>query len=317
MALNPMFAPLLPLVAALPVLTGQDGSQQASQTDVIATDSDRHSRLTVPVRLGEHGPFDFMIDTGSQNTVISTRVAEKLALRPGARAKLVGMAGVEMVDTVELEQIDLGTRSFYGLLAPLLQHGDIGADGILGLDSLQGQRVLIDFRRSLIAVDDAKALGGNRGFEIVVTARRRSGQLIMTDAVLDGVKVDVVVDTGAETSVGNRALQQAMRRRHSPQGTAELRSVTGQTIVAELGLGRAMDVGEITFQNVLVAYVDSPAFAVLQLADRPALFLGMRDLRGFDRVAVDFAARKIYFDVPADALSHGVSVTSGSRLRLR
>jgi predicted aspartyl protease len=311
MAVNPLFAPLLPLLAALPVLTGQDGGQQASETDVIATQGDRHSRMTVPVRMGAHGPFNFMIDTGSQNTVISTRIAERMALKATARAKLIGVVGIEMVDTVELDQIDLGRRSFYGLLAPMLDHNDIGADGILGLDSLQGQRVLIDFRRDLIAVNDAKTLGGNRGFEIVVTARRRSGQLIMTDAVLDGVRVELVVDTGAETSIGNRALQVAMQRRHSPQGTAELRSVTGQTYVAELGLGRSMAVDDITFENVLIAYVDSPAFAALQLGDKPALFLGMRDLRGFDRVAIDFAARKIFFDVPEETMSGRGRLASG------
>lgn len=317
MAPHSLLAPLLPLIAALPVLTGQDGSQQASQTDVIAMNGDRHARMTVPVRMGEHGPFNFLIDTGSQNTVISTNLAERLALKPNARARLIGITGVEMVDTVELDQIDLGRRSYYGLLTPLLNAGDIGADGILGLDSLQGQRVLIDFRRDLIAVDDAKALGGNRGYEIVVTARRRSGQLIMTNAVLDGVRVDVVIDTGAETSIGNRALQVAMRRRQSPQGQAELRSVTGQTVTADLGLGRAMEIDDITFRNVLVAYVDSPAFAALNLNAKPALFLGMRDLRAFDRVAIDFSARKIFFDMKEGTATsdRGISNRVGSRLR--
>ena len=312
MALHPLFAPLLPLLALLPVLTGQDGGQQASETDVIATDGDRHARMTVPVRLGVHGPFNFLIDTGSQNTAISTRVAERMALKPSSRAKLIGVVGTAMVDMVELEQIDLGRRSFYGLLAPLLDAGDMGADGIIGLDSLQGQRVLVDFRRDLIAVNDAKTLGGNRGFEIVVTARRRSGQLIMTDAVLDGVRVEVVIDTGAETSIGNRALQLAMKRRHSPQGTAELRSVTGQRMLAELGLGRRMKVDDITFRNVLIAYVDSPAFAALDLNAKPALLLGMRDLRGFDRVAIDFASRKVFFDVPEGAMDGGVRSWSGA-----
>ncbi len=317
MALHPLLAPLLPLLAALPVLTGQDGGQQASETDVIATDGDRHSRMTVPVRMGVHGPFNFLIDTGSQNTVISTRVAERMALKPTARARLISVIGTEMVDTVELEQIDLGRRSFYGILAPLLDHNNIGADGIIGLDSLQGQRVLIDFRRDLIAVNDAKTLGGNRGFDIIVTARRRSGQLIMTDAVLDGIKVEVVIDTGAETSIGNRALQLAMKRRHSPQGTVELRSVTGQRMIAELGLGRKMRVDDITFQNVLIAYVDSPAFPALDLNEKPALLLGMRDLRAFDRVAIDFAARKIFFDVPEGAMDGGVRSWSGTASKLR
>jgi predicted aspartyl protease len=317
MAINPLFAPLLPLLAALPVLTGQDGGQQATGTDVIAASGDRNSRMTVPVRMGAHGPFNFLIDTGSQNTVISTRVAERMALKPTARAKLISVIGTEMVDTVELEQIDLGRRSFYGLLTPLLQQDNIGADGILGLDSLQGQRVLIDFRRDLIAVNDAKTLGGNRGYEIIVTARRRSGQLIMTDAVLDGIRVEVVIDTGAETSIGNRALQKAMKRRHSPQGTAELRSVTGQTMIAELGLSRSMTVDDIDFQNVLIAYVDSPAFAALDLNAKPALLLGMRDLRSFNRVAIDFATRKIFFDVPDSAMDGPIQSRTGSATRLK
>jgi predicted aspartyl protease len=317
MALHSLLAPMLPLLATLPVLTGQDGSQQASQTDVIATNVDRHARMTVPVRMGAHGPFNFLIDTGSQNTVVSTRVAERMALKSTSRAKLISVVGTEMVDMVELDQIDLGRRSYYGLLAPLLEQDNIGADGILGLDSLQGQRVLIDFRRDLIAVNDAKILGGNRGYEIVVTARRRSGQLIMTDAVLDGVRVDVVIDTGAETSIGNRALQQAMKRRHSPQGTTEVRSVTGQTMIAELGLGRKMAVDDITFNNVLVAYLDSPAFAALGLNAKPALLLGMRDLRGFNRVAIDFASRKIFFDVPEGAMDGGIQGRSGAATRLR
>jgi predicted aspartyl protease len=284
------------------VLTGQDGSQQTGETDVVAFTADRDSRMTVPVTVSERGPFNFLIDTGSQNTVISKQLAARLLLEPSARAKLISVTGVEMVDTVELDQLDLGKRSYYGLLAPLLEDGDIGADGILGLDSLQGQRVLIDFKKELIAVNDAKALGGNRGFEIVITARRRSGQLIMTNAVLDGVKVDVVIDTGSETSVGNPALQAAMRRRHSPQGQAQLRSVTGQTMMAELGLGREMKIEDITFQNVLVAYLDSPAFAALGLANKPALLMGIRDLRAFDRVAIDFQAKKIFFDVAPNRL---------------
>jgi len=303
MPMHAVLAPLLPLVTALAVMTGQDGSQQAGQTDVVAIATDRDNRMTVPVTLSEQGPFNFLIDTGSQNTVISKRLAAQLSLEPTARAKLISVAGTEMVDTVELDEIALGTRSYYGLLAPLLNHGDIGADGILGLDSLQGQRVLIDFKKNLMAVNDAKALGGNRGFDIVVTARRRSGQLIMTNAVLDGVRVNVVIDTGTETSVGNRALQVAMRKRHSPQGQAQLRSVTGHTVTADLGLGREMKVNDITFQNVLVAYVDSPAFRALGLADKPAMLMGIRDLRAFDRVAIDFQAKKVYFDVPAYKLA--------------
>ena len=38
----------------------------------------------------------------------------------------------------------------------------------------------------------------------------------------------------------------------------------------------------------------------LELGKKPALLLGMRELRSFDRVAIDFANRRVMFDVPAD-----------------
>lgn len=300
MPFNPILAKLVPLLAAVPVLTGQDGGQQASTVDIVAIGTDQHDRMTVPVRIGASGPYNFLIDTGAQNTVLSKALAAQLSLVSTRKARLVGIAGTEIVDTVDIEEIGLGRRSYYSLLAPLLDQAHIGAQGILGLDTLQGQRVVLDFKRRLISIDDAKNLGGNRGFEIIVTAKRRSGQLIMADAVIDGVPTEVVIDTGTETSIGNPALQRAMARRRG-QETAILTSVTGQEIEAQMGIGRKLVVGDMIISNLLIAYADAPAFGALDLDKRPAILLGMRDLRTFDRVAIDFAARKILFDLPREA----------------
>ena len=301
MPMHPALLPLLPFAAAVPTILHQEGLPQSSAVEVVAAKSDRHERLTVPVRIGTHGPFDFLIDTGSQNTVLSTDLARRLALVPNRKARLVSVAGTQVVDTVDIDPIDLGRRSYYGLTAPLLESEHMGADGILGLDSLQDQRVLVDFRQGLMAINDARSLGGNRGFEIVVEARRRSGQLIMADARLEGIKVQVVIDTGAETSIGNLALQRALSRKRKSE-KVELLSVTGHQISADLSYGRWLEIGTMRFNNVAIAYTDAPAFAVLKLDSRPALLLGMRDLRSLDRLAIDFASRRILFDIPSDAL---------------
>lgn len=295
----------LPYAALLAIAVlpgGSDAAPQASDVELIQTGEDRHQRLTVPVTIGSSGPYEFMVDTGSQHTVLATSLATKLGIPLGRKAKLTGVAGSEMVDTVELDEIALGKRSYYGLLAPLLDRSDIGAEGIIGLDSLQGQRVQFDFRKGLLAVADAQALGGNRGYEIVVTARRRSGQLIMTQARIDGIRVQVVIDTGSDTSIGNRALQRQLSLR-GQSGQMTLRSVTGQEIVADIGFARGLTIDQVTFANVLVAYADSPHFPLLGLDKQPTLFLGMRDLRQLDRVAIDFASRRIYFDIPETAAS--------------
>ena len=296
----------LALLGALPIV-GQDAATQTSTTDIIKTASDGYDRLTVPVRIGKNGPYDFLIDTGAERTVLARGLAERLGLVPTGRATLIGVAGSLAVDLVDVAEVRLGSRSFYDLSAPLLEGSHIGADGIIGLDGLRNQRVLIDFKRNLIAVDDAKELGGNRGFEIVVRARLRGDQLIMTNALIDGVKTDVVIDTGAQSTIGNRALQRALAKRRAPQRTS-LTSVTGQSIIADLVFARRVTIGNLDFTDLAIVFADSPPFERLNLSEKPALLLGMGQLRAFQRVAIDFQERKILFDLPPH------SATTGSRV---
>lgn len=274
-------------------------AEPAGEVDIIHGDADRDQLMTLPVRIGEHGPFRFLIDTGSQRTVVSTELATRLGLAPGPKVRIVGIAGTESVESAQVEEVGLGRRTLFAQPVLLLDDRYMGADGIIGLDGLQGQRVLMDFSRNTLAIGDARSLGGNRGYEIVVTARRKSGQLIMTDALIDGVRVAVVIDTGANTSVGNRALQRALRQVRTSRPT-RLVSVTGQSISADLGFARKLEIETIGITNLVIAYADAPPFAVLGLDRRPAILLGMRELRLFRRIAIDFGMRKVMFDVPED-----------------
>ncbi len=268
--------------------------------DVVKADIDRHDRMTVPVRIGAAGPFDFLVDTGAERTVLARDIATRLRLPTSGTGLLIGIAGTQSVDLVEVDEINLGRRSFYGLTAPLLDGYNIGADGIIGLDSLQDQRVLLDFDKKRMAIGDAMQLGGSRGFEIVVQARRRSGQLIMTNALIDGVRTDIVIDTGSDTSIGNRALQKALAKRHKGE-TTELQSVTGQTIMADLAMAKTLKLGTMTMSNSVLVFADTPAFEKLEMVKRPAMFMGMNQLKLFHRVAIDFSTKRILFDLPDNA----------------
>ncbi|HUQ14273.1 MAG TPA: retroviral-like aspartic protease family protein [Novosphingobium sp.] len=305
--LLPLLAPLL-AGASVPVSLGQDAAQKAGAIDLVEVRTDRQDRMTVSVRIGEAGPYRFLIDTGAERTVVSRSIAETLKLVPAGRATLVGVAGSLPVDMVEVDEIKLGRRSYYALLTPLLESHHMGADGIIGIDGLQGQRVLLDFARNTMAVSEANDLGGNRGFEIIVRAHRRSGQLIMTNAMIDGVKTDVVIDTGARTTIANRALQRALAKRGKLEQTS-LMSVTGQSILADLAIVRRFKVGNLELNGVQIAFADAPPFARLDLADKPALLLGMNELRVFKRVAIDFESRKVLFDLPNGVASTRNSVT--------
>ncbi|PNB35292.1 hypothetical protein C1X73_38035, partial [Pseudomonas sp. FW305-130] len=56
-------------------------------------------RLSVPVMIGQNGPFRFIVDTGAERTVIARDLATTLALAPGKRVRISAMAGSTGADT--------------------------------------------------------------------------------------------------------------------------------------------------------------------------------------------------------------------------
>lgn len=276
---------------------GKVGSSEDPAIETLQGQEDNSQRMTVDVAVEGNGPYRFLVDTGSQRTVVSTALARSLALVPGPNVTIVGMAGIDKVGTAKVDAIAVGKRALHGLTVPLLQDQHIGADGILGTDSLQDQRVLLDFTKNSISIGDSRELGGNSGYEIVVRARKRSGRLIMTNARIDGVYVNVVIDTGSSHTVGNRALQRALR--DNREGAMTLWSVTGHTLPADIGFAKELDIDRLRVNNVLIAYADAPAFRELKLDRTPAIFLGMREMRGMNRISIDFSTRRILFDLPS------------------
>lgn len=267
-------------------------------TETIQGRADRERRLTIPIRIGGRGPYHFVVDTGSQRSLVASSVVARLALPPSQTLHIVDIGGRSEVATALAEEFGIGRQTYRNLVMPVLLDEHIAADGVVGTDNMQGQRVLLDFARNRLEIGDAKSLGGNRGYEIVVTARRKSGQLIITEAVIEGVRVSVVIDTGAETSIGNRALQRVLSKRGKTEAIT-LVSVTGTEIVADLAAHGKLAIGSVTIDNPLIAFADSPVFPALELDKRPAMLLGMRELRLFKRVALDFRSRKVMFDLPA------------------
>lgn len=269
---------------------------ETSPDEVIEGDAERYERLTVPVMIAGQGPFRFMIDTGAQATAVTRGIEQQLQLPSAGTATVIGMASRQLVDLVDLDALQLGSRTINNIEVPVLERQHIGADGILGIDSLQGLRVLLDFKHDTISVAGADELGGNKGYEIVVRARRRDGQLLITDAMIDGVKTAVIIDTGAQMSVGNLALRRKLRARLS--GTSTSTDVLGNSLIGEVGLAQSLEIDGLRIDNLAISYADTPAFDALGFSKRPALSLGMFHLRMFDRVAIDFDTRRVLFDLP-------------------
>lgn len=255
------------------------------------------SRMTVSVAVNGQGPYRFVVDSGADSSVIGRRVATSLKLPVGRSVTLNGMTGSSIVPRVLVDELGLGPVSVADLELPVLSEADLGGDGMLGIDALAEQRLMLDFEKRSITVQDASKPAPRMDGEIVVTARRRRGQLILTQAKANGRQVEAVIDTGTEVTIGNSALREQLLRRNVQMEKIAITGVTGETVELDMAPVTEIRLGSVILRNVPIAFADVPPFAVFGLSKQPALLLGTDLMEVFRRVSLDFRARKVRFQL--------------------
>jgi Aspartyl protease len=257
------------------------------------------TRLSVEVHVNGRGPYKFIVDSGADTSAVGLRIAHALQLPLATPAILNGMTSRELVDRVKVDTLTLGPSTIRDLELPALREEDVGGDGLIGIDALVQQRLMMDFEKRLIKVEDARK--PPRTFspdEIVITAKRRRGQLILTEVRSGRISLDAVIDTGAEISIGNLALRDKLLRRGRDRfWTVDAIGVTGVTIKLQLASVGELQLGPVTLRDVPIAFADVPPFALFGLSNEPALLLGTDVLETFRRVSLDFKARKVRFQL--------------------
>ncbi|MCL6697870.1 retroviral-like aspartic protease family protein [Sphingomonas sp. NSE70-1] len=284
-------------------------------SDEVALSSDGADRMTVPVSVGGTGPYQFLVDTGSERTVISKELAKQLRLTSGRSAVLHSVMGANNIDTVHIPRLQVSSNTISVVDAPALGASNIGADGMLGIDSLRSQRVLFNFKSKTMSITPSnQPLERLEGDTIVVRARSKDGRLIFTKAKIDGQRVSVIVDTGSQVTIANMALRKLlMKKGHVPiPETVTIESVTGEQMSANVTRVAAVELGGVTLTDLSIAFADAHIFRQLDLDDRPALLLGMNAMKAFDQISIDFAAKKVRFVLPSTSMRKELRVAAAT-----
>ena len=266
----------------------------------IAAVADIYSRMTAGVRVEGQGPFDFVVDTGANQSVISAELAARLGLPVNASAPLNGVAGVMMAPTT-YAVLDIAGRRKPGAAFSILPAAAIGGQGLLGLDHLGGQRLTLDFRTPSVRIETATKLW-NAGRDVVVRGRQVSGQLTLVDADIAGLKITAFIDSGAQSTIGNLALRNLAANGGRALGvwaTTPIVSATGQTIEAELANLPNLRIGGMRVPNWPVAFAELHTFHMWNLVDQPAILIGVDILSRFESVSLDFFRNEVRFRLPS------------------
>lgn len=285
----------------LDAVAGIPEIDKTTQTQDIRFHNDTGDRMTVPVKLGGAGPYQFLVDTGADRTAISRELVSSLKLENTGGAQLHSVSGVSTVTTALVRNLELTRPPEKAIDAAVLDRAYMGADGIVGVDVLRSERVQFDFAtQTMSIVPSATPDFTMEKGAIVVSARRKNGRLIVTDADVDGRGLVVVLDTGSQVSIGNAALRRRLLGSNliDPQKTIELESVTGEKITGDYTIIPKIVIGGITLSNLVVVFTDAETFKQLQLQNKPSLLLGMNAIRAFKKVSIDFARKKFRVVLP-------------------
>ena len=285
----------------LDAVSGVPDIDKTTQTEDLRFRNDGEDRMTVPVRLSGAGPYQFLVDTGADRSAVSRQIVARLGLPAAGGAELHSLSGISTIGTARLTDVALTRTPERSVDAAVLDSAYIGADGIVGVDLLRSQRVQFDFEKQTMSIvpsetpDFAQEPG-----TIVVRAKRKNGRLVVTDAVANGERLTVVLDTGSQVSIGNEALRRRLMREDlvSIQKSVELESVTGQKITGDYMFVRELSIGGVSLNNLAVVFADAHTFKQLKLDRKPALLLGMNAIRAFKKVSIDFANRKFRVVLP-------------------
>jgi predicted aspartyl protease len=305
-------------LAALPCSGFAAWAQDAATQPAVIQEFeiDRSNRMTVQVQVNGSTAVPFVVDTGSERTVIANDLAKRLALETGPRLTLATISGQTQVDSYFINKLTSAAVSLEDVEAPGLERSNLGAYGLLGIDSLEDSRVLLDFARNKMEVLPSPRKKGKTKIEngmIVVNATKRAGRMIISTAKIAGVRVDIILDTGAQSSMANNALKAKLRPRHLriDYVPVTMRSVTGEQVAGEYNQLKQIEIGGLTINDLPITFADNYAFKALKMEETPAIMLGMDALRLFDRVIIDFGNRRVGFDLPK-----GVELQSPARIAL-
>lgn len=306
------------LASALLALAAPLSAQQAEVPPAPVTPEqldfiNSNDRMSVPVTISGGGPYRFIVDTGAQRTVISRELAGRLGLAPGPNVRMTAMAGTTDVGTVVIPLISVSTMGGTRIEAPSLESRNLGAPGILGIDTLQGHALSIDFERQIMLVTPSvkrrHKINAAPG-EIVVQAKSVFGEMIVTDARYRGQRVRVILDTGSGVTMGNLALQRRVARHTKDVQQIPILDVAGASMLVDYTQIDRFEIGDVTIANLPIAFADCEPFRHFGLTDQPALLLGMDALRLFRHVKIDFANREVRLLIAPDAIGNAKSSPS-------
>jgi predicted aspartyl protease len=280
-----------PASACVPIATGT-----SSVTG--ATSKDSAGRAVALININGQGPFRFIIDTGANRSVLSQALATRLGLEHSGIGVVHSVDGAELAMLVNVESLSFGGLRLSSGETPVLDGAMLdGEHGLLGVDGMAGRLLHVDFARNCVEIHESAAQMPLQGW-LSVPARMRFGSLLLVQGTIMGVRVNVLIDTGSNISLGNEQFRRALL----DVGARSIEYRNGHAftfgrpiVLAHRVWTPRLHLGRTVVDGVNAYIGDFHIFDVWGLQDEPTVLIGTDVLARSREMAIDYENGVVHF----------------------
>jgi hypothetical protein len=265
--------------------------------------SPNSNRIVVGVSLNQSGPYNFLLDTGTQMTLVEPSLAAELHLTQFVAMPVVSLGVRAMAPVADVDLFSVGPRSLPHWKVQVyhvenLSGAGPNVRGILGEDFLEQFDTLIDVANHFLCLDDSGTMRGKiKGPQIPLLRPNRPVDGSLPECLVISVRISGVtrpvrleLDSGAYLSTLFR----------SP-GTMPLTAYRSAEVKGSGGSGAQRMFTILPLQTMRIGPIemDRVQFVSLNSAQEDSLpsdFDGLLSLGLFRRVFIDHAEHFVILD---------------------
>jgi len=262
---------------------------------VAPTLRDRIGRIWAPVFINGKGPYRLVLDTGANSSAIIPSVARSLGipLHESKSVQLHGVTGSAIVPVILVDSLEVGDLLIDGATLPVVADVFGGAEGVLGPKGLGDKRIFIDFRNDMIQISRSHGKSAPIGFiSLPITVTR--GQLLMFEIRIGNIRTKAILDTGAQITLGNNSLREALLRRRREGIDQDIVGVTLDVAQGQSFSVPTIALGGIEIRNMRVTFGDMFIFDKWDMLEEPAILVGMDVIGSLDTLVIDYKMSELH-----------------------
>jgi predicted aspartyl protease len=255
--------------------------------------------ILLPVKVNEHGPFEFILDTGAGTSLLSSELAKNLNVKVLGSKEGQSAGGRVLVSLAKIDSLAVGGALLRDVDVGIVDLKQIGAvvgaqiDGDLGYNFLRHFRVTIDYNKSQIRFDDPKqveSFARSSRTEVPLRLASPAKPLVLVDVYANARgPFQFAIDTGTSTTALTPEVAKTLGITGSPIGPV---TTGGAQVAVSASVVDSFMVGGARIDQMAVVIADF--FATLSEAVGAKLdgIVGYNFLRNY-KVVLDYPNERL------------------------